>query len=89
VSGAWQAMFTLMFGFWAHFATQNRAFRSNLLSCASQIPLQSLAFGSRQRVYMRYALAYPKLFHKNVWSLRKFASLEWNNLPVSELTMLF
>jgi hypothetical protein len=36
-----------MFGFWAHFAAQNRAFRSNLLRCASQIPLQSLAFDSQ------------------------------------------
>jgi hypothetical protein len=27
----WQVVFALMFGFWAHFAAQNRAFRSNLL----------------------------------------------------------
>jgi hypothetical protein len=32
-------MFALTFGFWPHFAAQNRASRSNLLSCASQITL--------------------------------------------------
>jgi hypothetical protein len=52
----WQAMFVLMFGFLAHFATQNRAFCSNLLSCASQIPLQS----HLPWRHMRSALTYPK-----------------------------